>query len=583
MPTPRSFLRVDSSPLSSLLIRGAKFNAQIAEAVTAANVSMSVSKVTEVNVTFMDPDFKVLASNIFRAGTRMDFEDHRLTINSLSLAGGQGNNPLVTLRARSYIVEALKSRTGALVMKNASPTDFVTAECRAVGAGLVGQPTGRRTQVNRDVLKTGETAGVDKPSSWTTFQRLAQELGFYCFEIAGTVYFGRPSWLIRSAALPKTEVFWNEGPEDKRMLGIPDASWSTDSETSFDFSFEVPLSRAAEFRPGKLVHPRGIPVFNQGYLIESVDFPLVGNGVVSVNATSFIDPKPQGESTETSSTSTVAPAPSAPVTTGVGSARLRDVLAGAGFKGNNLEIAVAVVMAESRANPRAEGDKTLANSKWGYSIGLFQIRSLRNPNAYGSPDNLRVASKLYDARYNAQVAYRLSSGGTNWRAWSTYTSGSYRSFYKKGHNPLVINGKTVTEVQGPKVTTRTGTKYASDFVYFALQQAGDRYNHDEVRISDPNPDSFDCSELIEWAAGRAGVYMPDYSLNQINYIAKKGGETSVATAIRTRGAVLWHPGHVAISLGNGKTIEAANSRVGVVSYNAAGRFKRGGRIPGMRY
>ena len=55
------------------------------------------------------------------------------------------------------------------------------------------------------------------------------------------------------------------------------------------------------------------------------------------------------------------------------------------------------------------------------------------------------------------------------------------------------------------------------------------------------------------------------------------------TAIRTRGALLWHPGHIAISLGNGRTIEAANPSAGVVSYGARGRFQAGALIPGMRY
>lgn len=132
----------------------------------------------------------------------------------------------------------------------------------------------------------------------------------------------------------------------------------------------------------------------------------------------------------------------------------------------------------------------------------------------------------------------------------------------------------------PPAGGATGAKSAAAFVGFALAQAGDTYIYGaEASVSDPNPNAFDCSELVQWAAGRAGVPFVDGSSAQI--AACRG--ISVEQAIRTRGALLWHEGHIAISLGNGRTIEAANSRVGVVSYNAAGRFARGGLIPGMRY
>lgn len=125
-----------------------------------------------------------------------------------------------------------------------------------------------------------------------------------------------------------------------------------------------------------------------------------------------------------------------------------------------------------------------------------------------------------------------------------------------------------------------GPKSAARFVAIALEQAGDTYIYGaEASVSDPNPSAFDCSELVQWAAGRAGVPFVDGSSAQIAACRA----ISVDQAIRTRGALLWHPGHIAISLGNGRTIEAANSRVGVVSYSAAGRFQRGGLIPGLRY
>jgi len=71
-----------------------------------------------------------------------------------------------------------------------------------------------------------------------------------------------------------------------------------------------------------------------------------------------------------------------------------------------------------------------------------------------------------------------------------------------------------------------------------------------------------------------------------------GAIVPVERAIRTRGAMLFHSGHVAISLGNGRTIEAMGKKWGVreggtVVHNKDGtqrpRFTEGALIPGIRY
>lgn len=119
------------------------------------------------------------------------------------------------------------------------------------------------------------------------------------------------------------------------------------------------------------------------------------------------------------------------------------------------------------------------------------------------------------------------------------------------------------------------------FVALALQQAGKTYRFGaEASPSDPNPRAFDCSELVEWCASRVGISpkVPDGSAAQKAHCTP----ISVEQAIRTKGALLFIPGHVAISLGNGKTIEAMSPTSGIKQGNAAGRFKSAGKIPGAQ-
>jgi cell wall-associated NlpC family hydrolase len=119
------------------------------------------------------------------------------------------------------------------------------------------------------------------------------------------------------------------------------------------------------------------------------------------------------------------------------------------------------------------------------------------------------------------------------------------------------------------------------FVALALSQAGKRYVFGaEASPSDPNPRAFDCSELVEWAAARVGISpkVPDGSSAQKAHCKP----ISVAQAANTKGALLFVPGHVAISLGNGSTIEAMNPSSGVRKGTVGNRFKSGGLIPGAQ-
>jgi cell wall-associated NlpC family hydrolase len=133
--------------------------------------------------------------------------------------------------------------------------------------------------------------------------------------------------------------------------------------------------------------------------------------------------------------------------------------------------------------------------------------------------------------------------------------------------------------------TGGGRGTAEAFVQKALAQNGDRYIFGaEANLNDPNPSAFDCSELVQWAAHQVGVTIPDGTMNQLPHIQRAGKAISVDQALRTKGALLFRPGHVAISLGDGRTIEAKGSKYGVGIFSAHGRgWTTGGLIPGMKY
>ena len=135
----------------------------------------------------------------------------------------------------------------------------------------------------------------------------------------------------------------------------------------------------------------------------------------------------------------------------------------------------------------------------------------------------------------------------------------------------------------------------SSFLSTALSQAGKAYVFGATASpSDPSPRAFDCSELVQWAAARNGVQLPRTAGEQY-LAAKQAGElVPVDVALRTPGALLFSfstepvPGggepshaHVAISKGDGTTIEARGHAYGVGSWSAAHRFQYAAIIPGL--
>jgi GH25 family lysozyme M1 (1,4-beta-N-acetylmuramidase)/cell wall-associated NlpC family hydrolase len=141
---------------------------------------------------------------------------------------------------------------------------------------------------------------------------------------------------------------------------------------------------------------------------------------------------------------------------------------------------------------------------------------------------------------------------------------------------------------------------ADDLCKILLAQQGDRYEiGHEVRLTEPNPSVFDCSELIEWACSQLGVkpQVPDGSWMQVRHVKEAGLLMPVETAIATRGALLFRfsadpftgarpkRAHVALSLGDGHTIEARDTaRGGGGVFPALDRgWTHAGRLPGIDY
>lgn len=126
--------------------------------------------------------------------------------------------------------------------------------------------------------------------------------------------------------------------------------------------------------------------------------------------------------------------------------------------------------------------------------------------------------------------------------------------------------------QAAEAATKLNKPSTGDFVRKMLAKEGMEYEWGGTS----KETGWDCSGIIYDIMTSQGFSNFPRTSGEIYEHSKK---ISLKKAIKTRGAILWHEGHIAVSLGNGKTIEAMGEAYGVVIGNAEGRFTHGGLLP----
>jgi cell wall-associated NlpC family hydrolase len=305
----------------------------------------------------------------------------------------------------------------------------------------------------------------------------------------------------------------------------------------------------------------------------------------------------------------------------------------AGFSADQATTMTAIALAESGGNVDAHA------TQGEDSRGLWQINMAAHSATMSSVD-------LYDPIANAKAAYEVSRHGQDISPWTVThgeTNARYLAFEAQAHAAAAAYGDPgnlgvwsgtegyghpiaagsdggpdahsptsfdltddathhddQTQAHGDSDGDHYAIRTAEDFLHHAVAQDGDKYvfGH-EVDLSDDNPATFDCSELVQWAAHQAGVDVPDGSWLQYAQMHQMGTTMSVEQALHTPGALLFsfssdplagtgrpEHAHVAISLGDGRTIEANSPKNGVGIFSAGtngNRFQYAATIPGIDY
>ena len=278
-------------------LRAGEWGFNLANSVEGATAELTMEQVSQVTFSVDDPDFQILRRSKLPLGADIGVMGERLSIAAIETGAGGGEGGFDII-CRPRLVRKLKERKGAAVVSNISPSDYVRRETEAVGGRAHVQSSAKRGQIARDVKQKGDPESEEN-SAWTTFNRLANELGYVVYESSGTIHFGQPTWLMANNT--RLNAYWtsNENRRGRRHLtDFPVIRESVDNFGILDgliqATLQIPLEQAQYFRPGRGVSLHGMPRYSRTYLITSVSYPLAGGGTeVTVEAQTPKNPLPQ--------------------------------------------------------------------------------------------------------------------------------------------------------------------------------------------------------------------------------------------------------------------------------------------------
>jgi hypothetical protein len=137
-----------------------------------------------------------------------------------------------------------------------------------------------------------------------------------------------------------------------------------------------------------------------------------------------------------------------------------------GFTGDHRVIGVAVVLAESRGRSDARGDVGIQTKKWGPSIGLFQIRSLKaQKGTGGTRDELANLDPATNARHAHTV---FVEAGGRWTPWSTFKNKTHEQFMDRARRAVEAAVSSATALVDAVVVDQQGLSSAEAGQILAL-------------------------------------------------------------------------------------------------------------------
>lgn len=265
--------------MEDLFIAGLPYDIRLkmTNAVEKMELSWTMDSVSQMRITFIDPDMQFLAGNYFQARRIMTYKGVEFEVASIEVGPGVGNVARVIVEARRSAIQKIKRDKNPTAYNGVTATDYARIIAARYGLNFVGESTATKGSITQASTDTA------KESVWDVLGRLAGEAKFVCFESEGALFFASQEWLIRRREV--VDMRWpSTAAQPYKLLERPTIRTSEDDLYSFELQLTLERTNAIDLRPGMTVNLSGIPQFEWQYLITEVAYEEGSTDPVSISA-----------------------------------------------------------------------------------------------------------------------------------------------------------------------------------------------------------------------------------------------------------------------------------------------------------
>jgi len=258
MPRPTQGL-ADGLGIGDVTLAGQSLRAAITQAVTDVTLMRTIAGASTLAISILDPARDLVRSPIFASRVNVAIDGLGFEFVKLAKAGD-----LVTVTCEDNTVAALRRRTGVLAAAAGTTTRVGFAQrlvAEVPGAGLIGWPG---AEPLKESIGRG-TSQAPNEDSWAALVRLATEVGWRCFVVANTIWYGPDSWLM--SLPPLTTIREHTG-------GVDDIDFSADVGKPIATATFTCTADGWAYPPGSLVRIADLGVATGGWLVASINRSL---------------------------------------------------------------------------------------------------------------------------------------------------------------------------------------------------------------------------------------------------------------------------------------------------------------------
>lgn len=257
IPTPT----LGDLQVESLVIGSVAVMADITQAIEAITADRTINGASTITVQLLDTARTLLRSGIFRDATGCVLDSLTFTLAQISKGGD-----ILTLVFEDTAVATLRRLTGQRTAAAGTTTRTQFAQRLIVEAA---GPTIRFNGFN-DASLTQEplargTSSNPAEDTWSCLQRLASEVQWRCFCVAGTVWFGPDSWLMQQAPLGALH-------ENSSGVDMIDFDWDSGKPVA-TASVHAVASRWS-FPPGSIITLANMGVADGNWIVSDINRSL---------------------------------------------------------------------------------------------------------------------------------------------------------------------------------------------------------------------------------------------------------------------------------------------------------------------